>query len=73
MNICAKVCDVSEALPSVRKVIAAGSRVILHEAGSYIEDKTSGEKIWMREEGGMFMIKLWVKKDFRRPGMEEET
>ena len=63
-NIRVQVCDVNKALLSVKKVIAAGNRVIFDEDGSYIEDKATAEKIWMIEKGGMFMIKLWIKNDF---------
>ena len=63
-NIGAQVCDVNKALLSVKKVVEAGNRVIFDEEGSYIEDKASGEKIWMTEKGGMFTIKLWIKKGF---------
>ena len=63
-NICAQVCDVNKALLSVKKVTEAGNRVIFDKDGSYIEDKESGEKIWMTEKGGMFTIKLWTKKGF---------
>ena len=61
-NITAQVCDVNKALLSVRKVMKAGNRVVFDEEGSFIEDKETNEKIWLREEQGMFMVKMWVKK-----------
>ena len=63
-NITAQVCDVNKALLSVRKVMKAGNRVVFDEEGSYIEDKETSEKIWLREEQGMFMVKMWVRKPF---------
>ena len=60
--ITAQVCDVNKALLSVKKVLAAGNRVIFDEDGSFIEDKTTGERMWMRESNGMFMLRMWVKK-----------
>ena len=39
-----------------------GHRVVFDEAGSYIEDKSTGEKSWMHEVNGMYMLKLWVSK-----------
>ena len=60
--ITAQVCDVNRALLSVKKVLAAGNRVIFDEDGSFIEDKTTGERMWMRESNGMFMLRMWVKK-----------
>ena len=60
-NITAQVCDVNKALLSVKKIIAAGNRVVFDESGSYIEDKKNGERMWLREDKGMFMLKMWVK------------
>ena len=39
-----------------------GHRVVFDQEGSYIQDKKTGEVIWLKEEGGMYMLKLWVKK-----------
>ena len=61
-NITAQVCDVNKALLSVKKVMSAGNRVVFDGDGSYIEDKASGEKMWMTEEKGMFLLKMWVPK-----------
>ena len=60
-SITAQVCDVNKALLSVKKVIAAGNRVVFDEAESYVEDKKTGEKMWMAEEDGMYILKLWGK------------
>ena len=59
--ITAQVCDVKKALMSVKKIVSAGNRVVFEEEGSYIEDKRTREKIWLREEKGMYMLKLWVQ------------
>ena len=63
-KLCAQVCDVNKALLSVRRVMAAGNRVVFDSDGSFIEDKSTGERMWMREERGLFMTKLWIKKGF---------
>ena len=64
-SITAQVCDVNKVLLSVKKMTAAGNRVVLDDAGSYVEDKNTGEIMWMREENGMYMLKLWVQaRDF---------
>ena len=60
-NLTAQVCEVNKALLSVKKIISAGNRVTFDDAGSFIEDKITGEKIWLKEEGGMFLLKMWVK------------
>ena len=62
-GITAQVCEVNKALLSVRKVMAAGNRVVFDEEGSYIQDKVTGEVMWLRESGGMFMLNMWVKKE----------
>ena len=63
-GITAQVCEVNKALLSVSKVVKAGNRVVFDDSeGSYIEDKATKEKMWLREEGGMYMLRLWVKKE----------
>ena len=58
----AQVCEVNKPLLSVRRMVAAGNRVIFDSDGSYIEDKTTAEKMWLSEEEGMYMLSLWVPK-----------
>ena len=62
-NITAQVCDVSKGLLSVKKAMSTGNRVVFEEGKSYIEDIKTKEKMWLREEGGMFMLKMWVRSD----------
>ena len=59
-SIVAQVADVNKALMSVRKLVNAGNRVVF-DTESYIEDKQTGEKTWLTEEGGMYMLKMWVR------------
>ena len=59
-----QVADVNQGLLSVSKAMKAGNRVVFDEAGSYIESKRTGDKTWMRERNGMFIMKLWVKRPF---------
>ena len=63
----AQVCEVNKPLLSVHKVKKAGNRVVFEDDeegrdASYIENKATGEKMWMKEKGGMYMLKLWVRK-----------
>ena len=60
----AQVCEVNKALLSVSKVVSAGNRVVFETEGSYVEDRTTGEKMYLKEVGGMYMIKMWVKNGF---------
>ena len=42
----------------------AGSRIVFDSDGSYIEDKETGECMYLEEKGGMYMLKMWTKKGF---------
>ena len=42
-------------------MIDAGNRVVFDDDGSFIEDKCSGERLYLEDRGGMFMLKVWVK------------
>ena len=52
--------DVNKGLRSVRKIVAAGNRVVF-DKDSYIEDKQTGERMRLTEAQGMYMLKMWVK------------
>ena len=58
----AQVCDVNKPLLSVRKVVQAGNRVIFEPKGGYIEDVESGERLNMKLQGGMYVLKMWARK-----------
>ena len=60
----AQVCEVNKALLSVSKVVNAGNRVVFEAEGSYVQDRTTMEKMYLKEVGGMYMMKMWVKKGF---------
>jgi hypothetical protein len=49
-------------LASVSRITKAGHRVVFDtaEEGSYIESKASGKKTWLRQEGGVYFLDLWV-------------
>ena len=56
----AQVCEVNKPLLSVHKLVQAGNSVVFNSEGAYIEDKTNGERVWLRESGGMYMAKMWI-------------
>ena len=58
-EITAQVCDVNKSLLSVSRMVKAGNRVVFDD-DSYIEDKTTGEKLWFASEVGMYALKMWV-------------
>jgi hypothetical protein len=59
-----QVCDVNQGLLSVAKMMTAGNRVVFDPSGSYVESKTTGDRTWLKERGGMFIMKLWVRRPF---------
>ena len=58
----AQVCAVTKNLLGVNGMTKKGHRVVFDDDGSNIEDKASGERSWMHEVNGMYMLKLWVSK-----------
>ena len=62
-NLRVQVCDVNKPLLTVSKIVQGGNRVVFDGNGSYIEDTTNGERMWLQEKGGMFMLKMWVKNE----------
>ena len=64
----AQVCDVNKALLSVSPVVRKGNRVVFQEEGSYIEDRSNGQVMWLTEDNGMYLLKLWV----RNPGFQRQ-
>ena len=70
-GITAHVCAVNKTLMSVSKMAAQGNRVIFGDDGSYIEDKASGERTWMQQVGGMYILQMWVsRKTAKEAGFE---
>ena len=57
-----QVCGVNQGLLSVSKATAAHNRIVFDEDGSYILNKENGEVTWLKEKKGMYMLKLWVKR-----------
>ena len=68
----AQVCDVNKPLLSVKRAVQANNRVVFDADGSYVECKKTGQKLWLKEVGGMYMLRLWVRKNrgqgFQRRG-----
>ena len=59
-KITAHVADVNKGLLSVTKIVAAGDRVVF-DGNSYLEDRATGEKMWLTEAHGVYMLKMWVE------------
>ena len=61
-GVVAQICAVNKNLMSISKIAKQGNRVVFDDDGSYIEDKTSGERTWMHKVDGMYMLKMWVSR-----------
>ena len=59
-----QVADVNQTLLSVSRTNEAGNKVVFDGDASYIENKLTGQKTWLRKKNGMFTIKLWVQRPF---------
>ena len=58
----AQVCAIDKGLLSVSRVVDAGNKVVFSPKGSYIEDEY-GQRMKMEKRGGIYMLKLWTKKN----------
>ena len=63
-EITAQVCEVNKPLLSVSKIVSTGNKVVFDPNGSYIEDINTNERVWMKHQVGMWMVKLWAKNGF---------
>ena len=50
------VADVQRPLASASKVVAKGNRIVLDEGGSFIQSVSTGEKIALRVERGVYVF-----------------
>jgi len=55
-----KAAPVTKPLGSVKRICAAGHRVVFDDDGSFIMNKTTGEVNWLREEDGNYVLDAWV-------------
>ena len=51
---------VNKALGSVSQICKNGNRVIFDTGGSYIQNKETGSKLWLKEQGGVFVLPMMV-------------
>ena len=58
------VCDVSKALGSVSQMCRSGHKVVFNPPwdpeGSFIEHVDSGERMWLEEKGGLYILSTKV-------------
>ena len=61
-NVKAQICAVTTSLLSVKRIVGSGHRVVFDEE-SYVEDRSTGERMNLEERDGMYMVKFWVKNE----------
>ena len=65
-----EVCDVTRALGSVSQMCKAGNKVVFnppwHPEGSYIEHEGTGERLWLEEQGGLYVLQAKIAPQHRQ-------
>ena len=63
LNLTFQVAGVKKPLGSVRKMCAAGNRVVFEDIsethGGYVENRTTGARIPINKEGGTYGVAIW--------------
>ena len=58
------VCSVTKASGSVSQMCKAGNKVVFNPPwspeGSYIEHEQTGERLWLEEQGGLYVLQVKV-------------
>ena len=68
-----QVTQVHKALGSVSRIIKNNNKIVFdEEEGSYILNKETGEKLWLREDNGVFVLDVLVAPPDWRPGDEQQ-
>ena len=55
-----QICEVNKALGSVMKIVKNGNRVVFDDDGSYIENKETKGRMWMKEHEGVYVLDCLV-------------
>ena len=67
-GIVAQVCKVHRPLMSVKKICKNGQRVVFDDEGSYVECKSTGERLQVLEEDGEYVLDVWVNTEEAKEG-----
>ena len=73
-SITFQVCQCTKPLLSASEVAKAGFRIVLDDGGSYMEHKSTHEKIHIFKEKGVYVLDQWIlpegarEKGFARQG-----
>ena len=61
-----QVAAVNKALGSVSKIVANGNRVVFAQDGSFIENEWSKDRLWLREDNGVYVLDMLVAPPGKR-------
>ena len=51
------------------RLVKAGNKVVFGDTdGNYIEDRVTKERMYIEEEGGMYALNMWVRRDGKHEG-----
>ena len=71
------VCDVFKAFGSVSQMCRTGHRVVFNppwnSEGSYIEHESIGERFWLQEEGGLYVVPTKVAPAHKQIGRRKDA
>ena len=62
-RLTSQLADITGGLLSVRGMVSSGHRVVFDSEGHYIEDKETGEWMEMEDDGCMYNLSLWCRKE----------
>ena len=55
-----QVTQVHKTLGSVSKMVRNGNKIVFDQDGSYIENRRTGDRLWLREDNGVFVLDVLV-------------
>ena len=75
-NMTSQCAQTTKTLGSVSKICSDGNRVVFDDEGPYIENKQTGEKLWLEQADGVYHLNMQVApvgygadgQPFGRPG-----
>ena len=66
-----QIADVSHPLMAVKRLCQTNHQVVFDDKGSYAENKATGETIEINEDGGEYVMEMWVM-DGERQGFQRQ-
>ena len=62
VNMVMQVAGVMKVLASVSRMTRANNRVVFYSEGSYILNKTTNKRTPLKENNGVYVVNVWVKR-----------